>query len=140
MDISNYKLIRFHTITFNHGLVLWEPYPSHHNGLFSPLFVLRDFAASGRSISVLSEQYETSYLFFVTVSFLCNIICYLISVYAFSLVTLSGATTLRKGNLKRKTESLLMAAQNNAIRTSYIKTKIDNTQLNSKCMVMWRKS
>ena len=47
-----------------------------------------------RSISVLSEQYETSYLFYVTVSFLCNIICYLISVFAFSLVTLSGATPL----------------------------------------------
>ena len=27
--------------------VLWEPYPSHHNGLFSPLLVLRDFAARG---------------------------------------------------------------------------------------------
>ena len=27
------------------GGVLWEPYPSHHNGLFSPLLVLRDFAA-----------------------------------------------------------------------------------------------
>ena len=48
----------------------------------------------GRSISVLSEQYETSYLFYVTLSFLCNIICYLISVFAFSLVTLPGATTL----------------------------------------------
>ena len=46
-----------------------------------------------RSISVLSEQYETSHLFYVTVSFLCNIICYLISVFAFSFVTLSGVTT-----------------------------------------------
>ena len=46
-----------------------------------------------RSIPVLSEQYETSYLFYVTLSFLCNIICYLISVFAFSLVTLSEATT-----------------------------------------------
>ena len=25
--------------------LLWEPYPSHHNGLFSPLLVLRDFAS-----------------------------------------------------------------------------------------------
>ena len=25
--------------------MLREPYPSHHNGLFSPLLVLRDFAA-----------------------------------------------------------------------------------------------
>ena len=47
-----------------------------------------------RSVSVLSEQYETSYLFYVTLSFLCNIICYLISVFVFSLVTLSGATTI----------------------------------------------
>ena len=46
-----------------------------------------------KSISVLSEQYEICYLFYVTLSFLCNIICYLISVFVFSLVTLSGATT-----------------------------------------------
>ena len=25
--------------------MLWEPYPPHHNGLLSPLLVLRDFAA-----------------------------------------------------------------------------------------------
>ena len=30
-----------------YGILLWEPYPSHHNGLFSPLSVLRDFAAKG---------------------------------------------------------------------------------------------
>ena len=73
-------------------IMLWEPYPSHHHGLFSPLLVLRDFATRGRSILVLSEQYETSYLYYVALSFLCNIICYLISVFAFSVVTLSGAT------------------------------------------------
>ena len=48
-----------------------------------------------RSLSVLSELYETSYLFYVTLSFLCNIICFLISVLVFSLVTLFGATTVR---------------------------------------------
>ena len=42
-------------------------------------------------------------------------------------------TWLRKGNLKRETEFLLMAAQNNAIRTNHIKTRIDKTQQNSKC-------
>ena len=42
-------------------------------------------------------------------------------------------TWLRKGNLKRKTESLLIAAQNNAIRTNHIKAKIDKRQQNSKC-------
>ena len=26
-------------------IMLWEPYPSYHNGLFSSLLVLRDFAA-----------------------------------------------------------------------------------------------
>ena len=40
---------------------------------------------------------------------------------------------LRKGNFKRKTESLLIAAQNNAIRTNHIKARIDKTQQNSKC-------
>ena len=40
---------------------------------------------------------------------------------------------LRKGNFKRETESLLIAAQNNAIRTNHIKTRIDKTQQNSKC-------
>ena len=33
-----------------------------------------------------------------------------------------------KGNLKRETESLLIAAQNNAKRTNYIKTEIDLQQ------------
>ena len=36
------------------------------------------------------------------------------------------------GNFKRKTESRLLAAQNNVIRTNYVKAKIDNTQQNSK--------
>ena len=42
-------------------------------------------------------------------------------------------TWLRKGNLKRETESLLMAAQNNAIRTNHIKARIEKTQQNNKC-------
>ena len=42
-------------------------------------------------------------------------------------------TWLRKGNLKRETESLLITAQNNAIRTNYIKVKICHTQQNCKC-------
>ena len=42
-------------------------------------------------------------------------------------------TWLRKGNLKRETESLLMAVQNNTIRTNHIKVRIDETQQNSKC-------
>ena len=40
---------------------------------------------------------------------------------------------LRKGNLVRETESLLIAAQNNAIRTDYIKASIDKMQQNSRC-------
>ena len=35
---------------------------------------------------------------------------------------------LIKGNFKRETESLPIAEQNNAIRTNYVKTKIDETQ------------
>ena len=42
-------------------------------------------------------------------------------------------TRLRKGNFKRETESLLIAAQNNAIRTNQIKARIDKTQQSSKC-------
>ena len=42
-------------------------------------------------------------------------------------------TWLRKGNFQRETESLLIAAQNNAIRTNQIKARIDKTQQNSKC-------
>ena len=40
---------------------------------------------------------------------------------------------LRKGNLKRESESLLITARNNAIKTSYVKAKIDKTQQNSEC-------
>ena len=42
-------------------------------------------------------------------------------------------TWLRKGNFKRETESLQIAVQDNAIRTSHIKARIDNTQQNNKC-------
>ena len=42
-------------------------------------------------------------------------------------------TWLRKGNFKRETESLLIAAQDNAIRTNHIKARIDKTLQNSKC-------
>ena len=37
-------------------------------------------------------------------------------------------TWLRKGNFKRETKSLLIAAQNNAIKTNQIKARIDKTQ------------
>ena len=37
-------------------------------------------------------------------------------------------TWLRKGNLKRETESLLKTTQNNAISTNHIKARIDKTQ------------
>ena len=42
-------------------------------------------------------------------------------------------TWLRKGNFKRETESLLIAAQNDAVRTNHIKARIDKTQQISKC-------
>ena len=41
-------------------------------------------------------------------------------------------TGLRKGNFKRETESPLIVAQNNAIRTNHIKVRIDKTQQNRK--------
>ena len=42
-------------------------------------------------------------------------------------------TWLRKGNFKRETESLLIAARDNAIRTNHIEARINKTQQNSKC-------
>ena len=42
-------------------------------------------------------------------------------------------TCLRKVNFKREIESLLIAAQDNAIRTNHVKARIDKTQQNSKC-------
>ena len=42
---------------------------------------------------------------------------------------------LRKGKLMRETESLLIAVQNNAIRTIYIKARIDRMQQNNKCQL-----
>ena len=42
-------------------------------------------------------------------------------------------TLLRKGNFERETESLLIAAQDNAVRTNHIKARIDKIQQNSNC-------
>ena len=42
-------------------------------------------------------------------------------------------TRVRKDNLKRETEFLLIEAQNNAIRTNDVEAKTDKTQQNSKC-------
>ena len=42
-------------------------------------------------------------------------------------------TWLRKGNFKRETESLLISAQNNAVKTNHIKAQIDKSQQNSIC-------
>ena len=42
-------------------------------------------------------------------------------------------TWLRKGKFKKETESILITAQNNAIRTNYIKIKIEHTQQDNKC-------
>ena len=42
-------------------------------------------------------------------------------------------TRLRKGNLKEETESLLIAAQNNAIKTNHTTAKIDKMQQKSRC-------
>ena len=38
----------------------------------------------------------------------------------------------KKGNLKRETESLLIATQNNNIRTNYLKARMNMTRQNSK--------
>ena len=40
---------------------------------------------------------------------------------------------LRKGNFKSETESLLIASENNTIRTNHINARIEKTQQNSKC-------
>ena len=49
MSIINVMLIAKILLTLLPSLpsshLLWKPYPSHHNGLFSPLLVLKDFTA-----------------------------------------------------------------------------------------------
>ena len=40
---------------------------------------------------------------------------------------------MRDGNLKRETESLIIATQEQAIRINLIKAKVDKTQTESKC-------
>ena len=39
------------------------------------------------------------------------------------------------GNFKREIKSLVKTAENNVIKTSYVKVKINKTQQNSKCML-----
>ena len=42
-------------------------------------------------------------------------------------------TWLRDGSIKRKTETLILAAQEQSLRTNAIKAKIDRSQENSLC-------
>ena len=42
---------------------------------------------------------------------------------------------LQNGNFKRETESLIVAAQNQSIRTNLVKAKIDKSQRDSLCRV-----
>ena len=42
-------------------------------------------------------------------------------------------TWLKEGKLKRETESLIIAAQDQAIRTNYVKATIDRSQDDPKC-------
>ena len=42
---------------------------------------------------------------------------------------------LQSGDLKRETESLIVAAQNQSIRTNLVKAKIDKSQVDSLCRV-----
>ena len=46
---------------------------------------------------------------------------------------LKNSQDLRKGYLKRETESFLIEAENIAIKTNFVKTKNDKSQQNSKC-------
>ena len=48
-------------------------------------------------------------------------------------ITRQNLAWLRKGNFKRETESLLIAAQDSTQRTNHIKVRIDKTQQNSNC-------
>ena len=42
-------------------------------------------------------------------------------------------TWLKEGKLNRETESLIVAAQDQAIRTNYVKATIDRSQTDPKC-------
>ena len=44
-------------------------------------------------------------------------------------------TWIQNGDLKRETESLIVAAQNQSIRTNLVKAKIDKSQGDSLCRV-----
>ena len=44
-----------------------------------------------------------------------------------------NSTRLKKINLKKETESLMIAAQNNTVRNNYVKTKSEKTQQSSRC-------
>ena len=46
-------------------------------------------------------------------------------------------TWLSRENLKKKNESILIAMQNNKIRTNYIEAQTDNAQKNSNCRLCY---
>ena len=80
LTYSSFEGVSFEGVSFDHRIIsakihlnlfrnkklLWEPYPSHHNGLFSPLLVLRDFAAR-RQINIGVIRTVRDFL-----PFLCN--------------------------------------------------------------------
>ena len=48
-------------------------------------------------------------------------------------------TWVKKGNLKRETEIFLIAAQNNAIQSNYVKAKMHEMEQNNKSRLCWDK-
>ena len=55
-------------------------------------------------------------------------------------VRTKGVQNQQRRSRNSETESLLIAVLNNAIRTNYIKAKIDKTQQNSKCRLLVRET
>ena len=93
----------------------------HERGLITTIRVDTDNTINERMTTTRKQKWEEKQLYGHFKSLINNI------------SHQKTGTWLRKGNLKRETESLLIAAQDNAIRTNHIKARIDKTQQSSKC-------
>ena len=116
-DSTNYRVVSSILLYFR----LEDYIEKHERGLITTIKNDRDNTINGRMTTTRKQKWEGKQLYGRFKRLINNI------------THQKTWTWLRKGNLKKETESLRVAAQNNVI-TNHIEARIDKTQQNNK----WR--